>query len=106
MWDRGPRDGSRGPGRSGPWAEGHGGRPLHVCYGPRRSVGPVGHPEEQGGEMLSRGENILAHRPPNLWSQTLRRPLERCSETRSALVFLSFPSFCGGTESQLAGQQA
>lgn len=49
VWDRGPWGGSRGPGRLGTWAEAS----HDSSYAsPVRPVGPVGHPEEQGGRML------------------------------------------------------
>lgn len=102
VWDRGPRDGCKDPGRLGPWAEGHN-SPYTPPVG---CVHPVEHPEKQGGRMLS-CENIPAHRPPstlpNLWAQTSDSHLR---VLRLEVYFLSFPSFCGGTQSQLAGQQA
>lgn len=102
MWDCGPRDGCKDPGRLGPWAEGHN-SPYTPPVG---RVRPVGHPEKQGGRMLS-CENIPAHRPPstlpNLWAQTSDSHLR---VLRPEVYFLSFPSFCGGTQSQLAGRSA
>lgn len=74
-------------------------------------MGPVGHPEKQGGRMLSRGENIPVHGPRSSLLQicgirpSVQLPFVLRPEVR--LFFSPSPlSVAAQKASLLAGQQA